>query len=218
MDLLAALLCAAIGYLCGCFLTADAVMRARTGKHAFDVGSGNPGMANVGAQLGPAWAALVLAGDILKTIFAVALAALVCATIPDAGGLLKLLVACPGGIAFPHSGCLSTACAGIGAVLGHDFPFWHGFSGGKGVAVTCTAVILFNPPLGGLACLIGLAVVVASHKLGVAALLIVCAFTLEMVIVAAPAEVLAFAIVLAVLAAASWYRGRVGSRNNGTKK
>lgn len=201
-------ICLIIGYACGCFLTADAVMRARTGKSAFSVGSHNPGMANVGALLGAKWAAAVLAGDIAKTILAVVLAALACSALPFANGLLQPLVSCPWGVAFPHSGSLCTAYAGIGAVLGHDFPLWHGFSGGKGVTATCSAIILFNPPLGGLACLAGLAVVAVAHKLEAAALLIVCVFAVEMAAVAAPVEILAFAVALALLAAISWYRGR----------
>ena len=206
--MLARVICLVIGYACGCFLTADAVIRRRVGKSAFAVGSHNPGMANAGAQLGAKWAAVVLAGDIAKTVLAVALAAAAGASLPYAGEMLQPLVGCPGGIAFPHSGCLSTVYAGIGAVLGHDFPFWHGFAGGKGVTATCSAVILFNPVLGGLACLVGLAVVAASHRLGVAALLIVCVFAAELAVVAAPAEILAFSAALAVLAAVTWYRGR----------
>lgn len=216
--MLARAVCLVIGYVCGCFLTAVAVMRAHTGKSAFAVGSRNPGMANVGAQLGPKWAAVVLAGDIAKTILAVALAALACAALPNASEMLQPLVGCPWDIAFPHSGCLSTVYAGIGVVLGHDFPCWHGFSGGKGVTATCSAVILFNPVLGGLACLMGLAVVAASHRLGVAAFLIVCVFAAEMLVVAAPVEILAFAAVLAVLAAASWQRGRKATSNGGSTR
>lgn len=210
-------ICLLIGYACGCFLTADAVMRARMGKSAFAVGSRNPGMANVGALLGAKWAAVVLAGDIAKTILAVVLAALACSALPSAGGLLQPLIDCPWGVAFPHSGCLCVVYAGIGVVCGHDFPVWHGFSGGKGVTATCSAIILFNPLLGGLACLAGLAVVAAAHTLGVAALVIVCVFATEMAVVAAPAEILAFAVALALLAVVVWYRGRGAARSNETR-
>ena len=43
------LLCLLLGYLCGCFLTAELVARARTGKSAAALGTGNPGMATGGS-------------------------------------------------------------------------------------------------------------------------------------------------------------------------
>ena len=120
------LLCLLLGYLCGCFLTAELVARARTGKSAAALGTGNPGMANLAHELGKGWGAVVLAGDIAKTALAF--------------GLCRAL--------FPALGGLSGLWAGLGAVLGHNFPLWRGFRGGKGVAVTCAALILFSPPMG----------------------------------------------------------------------
>ncbi len=59
-----------IGYLCGCFLTADVVARAFAHKSVFQIGTGNPGMANVMARVGKKAGFLVLAGDIIKTLLA----------------------------------------------------------------------------------------------------------------------------------------------------
>ena len=101
------LLCLLVGYLCGCFLTAELVARARTGKSAVALGTGNPGMANLAHELGKGWGAVVLAGDIAKTALAF--------------GLCRAL--------FPALGGLSGLWAGLGAVLGHNFPFWRGFRG-----------------------------------------------------------------------------------------
>ena len=134
------LLCLLLGYLCGCFLTAELVARARTGKSAAALGTGNPGMANLAHELGKGWGAVVLAGDIAKTALAF--------------GLCRAL--------FPALGGLSGLWAGLGAVLGHNFPLWRGFRGGKGVAVTCAALILFSPLWGTAACLSGLAVTLLS--------------------------------------------------------
>ena len=64
----------AVGYVCGSFLTAELVSKHVSGKSAFDVGMGNPGMANMGATYGTGWAAVTLAGDIAKTILAFVLA------------------------------------------------------------------------------------------------------------------------------------------------
>ena len=100
-------LCLLLGYLCGCFLTAEAVAWRHAGQSAAALGSGNPGMANIASQLGRSWGAVVLLGDIAKTILAWLLGRLLCP-----------------GLA------LAPLWTGLGAVLGHNFPFWRGFRGG----------------------------------------------------------------------------------------
>ncbi|MCB6366360.1 glycerol-3-phosphate acyltransferase [Intestinibacillus massiliensis] len=144
-------LCLLIGYICGCFLTAEAVARRRTGKGADTLGSGNPGMANIASTLGVGSGLAVLCGDVLKT-------ALAC-------GLCRFLF-------FPGLGQAAVLYAGLGAVLGHNFPFWKRFKGGKGVAVTCAALVFFSP-LGGVASgLAGLLAVVLTGYLPVGAVVI----------------------------------------------
>ena len=64
------IVCLIIGYLYGCFLTGELVARCRTGESAALLGTGNPGMANLGHELGRRWGLLVLLGDILKTALA----------------------------------------------------------------------------------------------------------------------------------------------------
>ena len=145
MERLTALL---IGYLCGCFLTAEVVVRWRTGSGVASLGTGNPGMANVAAQLGKGWGALVLLGDIGKT------------------GLACLLA-----VRFAP-GPLTVLWAGLGTALGHNFPFWRHFRGGKGVAVTCAFLILFSPLWGILCCLAGLAVTLVTGWLPLGAVVI----------------------------------------------
>ena len=55
------LLCLAAGYLFGCFLTAEVVARCTAGESARQIGSGNPGMANIMTHLGKRAGLLVLA-------------------------------------------------------------------------------------------------------------------------------------------------------------
>ena len=141
-----------LGYGFGCFLTAELVAYRRTGGSAAAIGSGNPGMANIGAQLGKRWGAVVLLGDIAKTAVACALARALC------------------------PGPLSTLYAGLGAAFGHNFPFWRGFRGGKGVAVTCSFLILFSPVRGTLSCLAGLAVTLLTGWLPLGAVVIPALF------------------------------------------
>lgn len=157
-------ICFIIGYFFGSFLTANAVTRAKLGKPASEVGSRNPGMANVGALLGPKYAALTLAGDLVKVIISV----IIC------------------DFAFPHMGALAAAWCGTGCVVGHDFPLWHRLRGGKGVACTCAAIILTNPLWGIISSLAGLATTVASKQLSVGAVCITAVFTLFIALFGSP--------------------------------
>lgn len=144
------LVCLIIGYACGCLLTADVVSRHVAGKPAFELGVGNPGMANIGHELGTKWAAAVLAGDLGKVIVAAAVSRAL----------------------FPWLGMLAAIWSGLGATLGHNYPFWHRFRGGKGVATTCAAIVLTNPLWGLLSCILGFCAVVLSGYLCVGAVAI----------------------------------------------
>lgn len=144
-------ICLLAGYLLGGFLTAEAVARSLTGKSARALGTGNPGMANITAQLGKAAGFAVLAGDVAKTVLAVWFCVRYAA---------------------PELGRTAVLYAGLGAILGHNWSVWHGFHGGKGVAVTCTWLILYLPVTGLLCCLAGGAAVLLWGYLPVGAVLI----------------------------------------------
>ena len=143
MAILLRILCLAAGILFGSFLTAEYVARRLTGQSARALGSGNPGMANIMATLGKGPGFAVLAGDVAKTVLACALCRLVLA---------------------PQLGHTAILYAGAGAILGHNYSLFHKGRGGKGVAVTCTWLILYLPVTGALCCLAGgLAVLVWGY-------------------------------------------------------
>lgn len=172
--------CCLVGYLCGSFLTADAVARHATGRAIFDLGSGNPGMANVGHLLGTRAAAITLAGDLLKVL--VPWAALVEFWGSDLGQLVALYV-------------------GLGATLGHCFPAWHRFRGGEGVATTGATVFLARPLVGAIALVAGLvAVVLPGHKLHAGAILIPAVFLLGQIHAGAAIEALVLSAALLAIA------------------
>lgn len=83
------------------------------------IGSGNIGATNALRTGNKSFAIAVLLGDGLK------------------GGVAILLAQCIFGDIYPHAGLV----AGLAAVIGHIFPVWLRFKGGKGVA-TCAGVIL----------------------------------------------------------------------------
>lgn len=145
--------CVLIGYGFGCVLFAEIIGHFQS-ISLFEHGSGNPGMANTAKVLGKKAAAFVLAGDILKTLAAV----IVC----------RLL--------FPSLGSLCALYASAGAELGHCFPFWHRFDGGKGVAVVGAAYILYSPIAGCIALACGGLCVLLKGGLKRAAALIPCVY------------------------------------------
>lgn len=149
--------CLLIGYAFGNLLTAELVAYAKTGRSARSIGSSNPGTANIGAQLGVKWGILVLLGDVLKTIAA----CLIC----------RLWL-------FPDLGQLTVVYAGVGTVLGHNFPIWNKFHGGKGVAVTCIFIILYSPLWGTLSCAAGLCFILINRNLALGAIVIPLTFLL----------------------------------------
>lgn len=98
-------------YLFGTIPSAVMVSRIAT-KGEVDirhVGSGNPGALNTLQQLGTKWGAVVLVVDILKAVAACVVAWLI-------------------------AGEDAASYAGSLAVVGHCFPVWSGFKGGKGIA------------------------------------------------------------------------------------
>ncbi|HEX2367646.1 MAG TPA: glycerol-3-phosphate 1-O-acyltransferase PlsY [Acidimicrobiia bacterium] len=115
MDLGAVLVVVA-AYLLGSVDFAVLVARAK-GVDIYSVGSGNPGTANVLRTVGRGAAAMVMGGDLLKGVVAAA-----------AGQLIT------GDIVIGYA-------AGAAAVLGHCFPIWHRFKGGKGVATGAGMVL-----------------------------------------------------------------------------
>lgn len=102
-----------LGYLLGTFPTADLVARraAGGGVDLRQAGSGNPGTANALKVLGAKAGATVLVGDMGK-------GAAACAV----GGLV--------------AGPIGAHLAGTSSVIGHCYPVWTGFRGGKGVATS----------------------------------------------------------------------------------
>ena len=153
------LACVMIGYACGNFLTAYFAIRWLKNQNIFEVGSGNPGMANVMTEYGFKTGILVLAGDLAKTGLACLIAWLFFRT------------------------RLSIAWTGLACIVGHNFPLWHQFKGGKGVTCTCLVLLLIHPVFGLFAVIAGMLTVFLTKYLALGGILIplfftVCACTL----------------------------------------
>lgn len=125
MEGLVWLLAVFIGYLFGSLPTGYIAGRIK-GLDLRKVGSGNIGATNAIRNLGVVIGILVLFVDVLKGLIP-------CIVFP--GIIMKLF---PDGYV-PQSDYLSLTL-GVAAILGHNFSFWLGFKGGKGVATTAGVV------------------------------------------------------------------------------
>jgi glycerol-3-phosphate acyltransferase PlsY len=173
-----------IGYVSGCFLTAEAVARHSAGKCARDIGSGNPGMANIMTNLGFRAGILVLAGDLGKTI---------------AACLISYFI-------FQKDGSIIRLYAGLGVVLGHNFPFWNRFRGGKGVSATCMALAMYMFWPGVLCDMAGMFTVIFTGWLPLGAVVIPVAFLFP-AYMAGGTEALVIDAVIAAVMFSRHYRG-----------
>ena len=187
----------ALGYACGNFLTADLVARGYAHRPVFELGDGNPGMANVGHELGMRAAALVLAGDILKTVVAWATARALLSETPGLAGVI----------------------AGLGVTLGHNYPCWRRFRGGKGVTTTCSAIILATPLAGMAASLVGLAVVLFSGYLCLGAVAVTWTYWILTALLRGPISIESVvALVLTLLMMRAHWPALAGIRAGTTHK
>src|SRR5579871_2085542 len=133
------------GYLCGSIPFGVLITRLAGGPDLRTIGSGNIGATNVLRTGRKALAAATLLGDALKGTAAVAFCR----------------------YAFGEDAAL---LGGAAALLGHIFPVWLGFKGGKGIATYIGLLIAFAWPAAVVFCLIWLAVAGVSRYSSLAGL------------------------------------------------
>ena len=158
------IICLAIGYAFGLFQTGYIYGKC----HKVDIrtmGSGNAGTTNALRTMGWKAGAITFLGDAFKCIFAVLLVRQIFGE--SHADMLPLL----------------SMYAGMGAVLGHNYPFYLQFKGGKGIAATAGLLAsTTNLPMT-LICLFAFIGVVAATKyVSVGSLVVVTIYMLEIII------------------------------------
>ena len=146
MDVLKILAALASGYLLGS-LNTSVIVGKIFGKDIRSLGSKNAGLTNTLRVLGKSAAAVVLAGDVLK-------------------GIIACLIGLQLGVYLSSGGatdCVSLLAAGAGVVIGHNWPVYFGFKGGKG-ALTAVTVLFMIDWVMALICLGLFATIVASTR------------------------------------------------------
>ena len=154
-------LCLAIGYAFGLFQTSYIIGR----MHGIDIrnyGSGNAGTTNMMRTLGRKAGLLTFAGDCLKCVLAVVLVRLL-----FAGSYRDMLP-------------LLSFYAAAGVILGHNFPFYLGFRGGKGIAATAGLVFSLNPLMTILGLLTFFGTLYLTHYVSLGSLLVYVGIMIEL--------------------------------------
>ncbi len=133
--MVAYIIIAIIAYLIGSINFSVIFSKKLAGFDVREKGSGNAGTTNMLRTVGKKAAALTLICDILKGVVSILIARLIAWIWPELDGTLLLQI------------------AGISVVLGHTFPLFFGFKGGKGVATSLGVILSTNWQVG-LICLV----------------------------------------------------------------
>lgn len=156
-------ICLVVGYIFGLFQTAYFYGKA----HGIDIrqhGSGNSGTTNALRVLGTKAGLIVFAGDCLKCIIAIVLTKLVFGTShTEAVYLLAIYTA-------------------AGVILGHNFPFYMNFKGGKGIAATAGLVLAFHPYFIPMGVILFFGAFLTTHYVSLGSLLVYAGLLIEMIV------------------------------------
>jgi glycerol-3-phosphate acyltransferase PlsY len=151
-------LISAISYLLGSIPFGYLLVRIFRGEDVRRTGSGNIGATNV-SRKSPALGALTLVLDAAKGFCAVQLAA-TCSPFPSGDPRIQRVM----------------AASALLAIMGHMFPLWLGFRGGKGVATALGGFLRFSPMTVGVAIIIFLMVVLVSRRISLGSIVTAALF------------------------------------------
>ncbi|MBD5495017.1 MAG: glycerol-3-phosphate 1-O-acyltransferase PlsY [Lachnospiraceae bacterium] len=157
------IICLLIGYAFGLFQTAYIYGRL----HGIDIreyGSHNAGTTNTMRVLGTKAGLIVLFGDIVKCILAIVITGILFGkSHSDMVYLLKMYAA-------------------AGAILGHNFPFYLHFKGGKGIAATAGLILSFHPYYIPMGVIIFFTIFFTTHYVSLGSLLVYAGFIIETIV------------------------------------
>lgn len=183
---------AIIGYLFGCINTAYIVGRLK-GVNIKKTGTNNAGASNVFISIGKIYGVIVGFFDVFKAFFA---------------SLTAYLLF--------NENMEIAVFAGAMAVIGHMFPFWMKFNGGKGLAPFMGMVLFYNFGLFVILAIIIIVVTLITDYISVAALVVSVLLPVYMVLFEHNYFIAAYLFVITII---MWYRHRENIKRlkNGTE-
>lgn len=203
------IICIIIGYCFGLIQTAY-IYGKMNGIDIRTVGSGNAGTTNALRVLGKKAGLIVFLGDVAKTVAAVIVVRLLFgASNPDCIYMLMLYTA-------------------AGVILGHNYPFYLGFKGGKGIAATAGLIAALGPWFILVEGLVFIIVFTTTHYVSLGSLLVYVALIIHLVLfgqngllpgMTQPALYEMYAVALFLMAMAFWrHRSNIKKLLDGTER
>ena len=200
--------CILIGYAFGLFQTAYIIGRIN-GIDIREHGSGNSGTTNMLRTLGTKAGLLTFLGDCLKCIAAVCLVRFIFRDrYPQILPLLSMYTA-------------------AGVILGHNYPFYLNFKGGKGIAATAGLVIVFNPILTVLGIITFFSIFFTTHYVSLGSVMVYVGLLIEIPILgqlgvfgmSQPHLIELYVLTAALAALAFWkHRANIARLRSGTER
>lgn len=186
------LLCMVVSYLLGSLNFGVILSHAKYKGDIREHGSGNAGTTNMLRTYGKGAAAATMVGDMLKAVVAIGLGYILLPSLArgEEGNLIKLMY--------------GPAIASLFVVLGHMFPCFFKFKGGKGVACALIVVLMTDPLVLLIVLIVWLAVVLATRYVSLGAIMSMIVYpiflsTVEKVFYGAVSAASGTAVILAVL-------------------
>ena len=155
------IVCLAVGYLCGLIQTGYIYGK----MNHIDIrkyGSGNSGTTNALRVLGKKAGLIVFIGDFLKTVIPCMVVRIIFRDRPDIMYLLLLYTA-------------------LGTILGHNFPFYLGFKGGKGIAATAGLIFSTDWRITVICLVVFILIVAVTRYVSLGSLVVVTIFLAGMI-------------------------------------
>ncbi len=192
-----------IGYFLG-IIQSGYLLGERKGLDIRSVGSGNAGTTNMLRTFGVKMGVITLLCDVLKTLIAMLISFLIFRN--SHGDMIPLII----------------TYAGAGAILGHDFPFYLKFKGGKGIAAMAGLIIGYlDPFLFIMGCIVFFGLFLSTHYVSLGSIMVCLGLFIEIILLGenvifagnkfslmSPAYRYELYIVIFILGALAWYQHR----------
>ena len=162
-EILLTIAVATVAYLLGCISTGILIARA-SGVNIREVGSKNTGASNVLRVMGLKKGLFTFLGDFFKAALACFIGSLL---LPNA--------------TFGIEG-FGRMLGGLFAIVGHNWPVFFGFRGGKGVACSAAVIFFVNPLWGGISIVVCIAVIAALRYISVGSMTMLLCYAILMCI------------------------------------
>ena len=176
---------AIIAYLLGSISFSVIISKKMAGFDVREKGSGNAGTTNMLRSVGKKAAAITLVCDILKGVIAILIAMLMNKIFPNSNGALLVQI------------------AGVAVILGHTFPIFFKFKGGKGVATSLGVLIMSNWQIGLICLVFALILIILTQMVSVGSIAAAILYPVLTIFIPQnyiiPGNYIIYSIVLAVI-------------------